>query len=257
MSKYDLFFEPPLMNAAGTLGFAPDTHGPVDLDRLGAFVTNPISLQPRSAAAGRRYLPHAGGFLLHTGHPNAGLKTVLHQNAARWARSPIPVIVHLLCQEADEVRRMMAYLEGVEGVMGVELGLPPQADPALILALAQAAQGELPVIACLPLERALDLAPALTEADAVTAISLATPRGALPLPEGGSLSGRLYGPAVFPLALSVTQALHHSALPLIAAGGVYQKTHMEALFEAGAMAVQIDTVLWRGGWEQVISPSKS
>ena len=43
----DLAIHPPFMNAAGCLGFAPNPRGPVDLGRLGAFVTNPVSLAPR------------------------------------------------------------------------------------------------------------------------------------------------------------------------------------------------------------------
>ena len=71
--KYELPFRSPFLNAAGSLGFAPDPHSPLDLSRLGAFITNPVSSQPRTPASGPRYLPFSGGFLLHTGHPNPGL----------------------------------------------------------------------------------------------------------------------------------------------------------------------------------------
>ena len=49
MSKRDLYFRKPLMNAAGTLGFSPDPRASVAWEDLGAFVTNPISLRPRLA----------------------------------------------------------------------------------------------------------------------------------------------------------------------------------------------------------------
>ncbi|MBL8100878.1 MAG: hypothetical protein JNK81_16970, partial [Anaerolineales bacterium] len=48
--KRDLFFSKPLINSAGMLGFAPDFRSLGDfgsLNKLGAFVTNPISLRPR------------------------------------------------------------------------------------------------------------------------------------------------------------------------------------------------------------------
>ncbi len=45
MPKVDLSLEPALMNAAGTLGFAADLRQAASLERLGAFVTNPISLE--------------------------------------------------------------------------------------------------------------------------------------------------------------------------------------------------------------------
>ena len=81
MPKFDLAFDPPLMNAAGSLGFAPDRRGPIALEQLGAFVTNPVSLRPRTPAQGARLLPFPGGFLLHSGHPNPGFNRVVRRCA--------------------------------------------------------------------------------------------------------------------------------------------------------------------------------
>ncbi len=47
--KRDLYFSKPLMNAAGSLGFAPDSRAGISLDEFGAFVTNPFSLRPAQA----------------------------------------------------------------------------------------------------------------------------------------------------------------------------------------------------------------
>ena len=77
MFKQDLTFRTPLMNAAGMLGFIPNPRAPLDLGWLGAFVTNPVSLSPRQPAENRVMLPFAGGFLLHTGLPNPGLRVVI------------------------------------------------------------------------------------------------------------------------------------------------------------------------------------
>ncbi len=90
MPKYDLDISPPLMNAAGSLGFVPEPNGPVNLKQLGAFITNPISFQARTPARTRTSLPYAGGFLLHSGYPNPGLRAAVRRYAARWARSSLP-----------------------------------------------------------------------------------------------------------------------------------------------------------------------
>ena len=250
--KYELPFRSPLLNAAGSLGFAPDPHTSLDLSRLGAFVTNPVSSQPRRPAGGPRFLPFPGGFLLHTGHPNPGLSAVIRRCGERWGRAGLPVIVHLLAQSANELSSMLRRLEAIEGVAGIELGLPPDMETRATCALAQAAVGELPVIVRLPMERAAELAPALAaQANQTTlaAVSLAPPRGVLPDPDGILVTGRLYGPAIFPLALAALTAVLPTGLPVIGGGGVYTSQQAQAMLAAGAIAVQMDTILWRGGME--------
>jgi dihydroorotate dehydrogenase (NAD+) catalytic subunit len=251
MPKYDLIFGSPLMNAAGSLGFAPDPRGPVDLTHLGAFVTNPLSRRGRTPAHGRRLLQYPGGFLLHTGYPNPGLSKALRRYASHWARSNLPVLVHLLGEDPDELAEMVKRLETVAGVAGIELGLPPGCEIPGALALVAAANGELPVIVRLPLERAVELGQALAALPgaSVSALSLGAPRGALPGPGGALLTGRLYGPAVFPLALLTVQSLANTGLPIIGAGGVYRAEQAAAMLSAGAIAVQLDAVLWSRGIE--------
>src|SRR4030043_761294 len=101
MSKHDLAIDPPLMNAAGSLGFSPDLYSPMDWSRMGAFVTNPISLMPRTPARGKRFIAYPGGFLLHTGFPNPGLSHVLRRYAAQWSRSTIQGMVHPLAPSPE------------------------------------------------------------------------------------------------------------------------------------------------------------
>ncbi len=248
MSKHDLPFTGTLLNAAGSLGFYPDPRGPVDLALLGGFFTNPVSRGRRTPARGPRLLGFPGGNLIHTGLPNPGLSAILRLYAARWARSSLSIVVHLLAEELSGLAGMVQRLEEVEGVMGIEVGLRPDIDADAAHQITLAALGELCVIVRLPLERAVELAPVVIEAGA-DAVSLAAPRGALPGPEGEVATGRLYGPAVFPQALAVALAVAQLEVPVIGGGGVYKQEDVEAMLAAGAMAVQVDTVLWRGGIE--------
>ncbi len=210
---------------------------------LGAFVTNPISLSPRTPSQGTRCLPFAGGFLLHTGYPNPGLKAVLRQYAAAWSRSPLPVIVHILAQSPQENAQMARQVETLDNVIAIELGLAPGVSPAEARALTQAVCGETSVIVRMPFELALELAPGVIEAGAA-AVSLGAPRGALPGPDGKIVEGRLFGPAVFPLALQRLRSLAGRGLPVIGAGGLVSPAQAQAMLEAGATALQYDSVLW-------------
>ena len=250
MPKFDLSLQIPLVNAAGSLGFVPDPYGRVDLKALGAFITNPVSLRPRAPAKEKRFIAFSGGFLLHTGFPNPGLKAVIRRCAAPWARSPVPVWLHLIAHQPAEVFEMVQRLERVEGVMGVEVGLPPGVDAETALEFARAAGGELPALLRLPFESARELAGPLAAASAETglaAVSLAPPRGLLFDSLGNPIQGRLYGPGIFPLALAAVQFLVKTGLPVIGAGGVYRPSDIEAMLSAGAAAVQLDSMLWRSG----------
>jgi dihydroorotate dehydrogenase (NAD+) catalytic subunit len=248
MPKSELMLNAPIMNAAGFLGFAPDLHGATDLAQMGAFITHPISLSARSPARAPRFLNFPGGFLLHTGYPNPGLSSAMRRYAGRWSRSPLPVLVHLLAQKAGEIAEMVRRLEHLEGVAGFEIGLPADADAGQVRDFGRAAAGELPVLMRLPADHAARLAEGCERAT-IAAVSLAPRRGALPLPEGGTMQGRLYGPALFPQALAAVQALARSGIPVIGAGGIYTPDQAEAMLQAGAEAVQLDAVLWRGGWQ--------
>lgn len=245
MAKHDLAFNPPIMNAAGSLGFAPDLHNEVDWSRLGAFVTNPISLSGRTPAHGVRYVPYPGGFLLHTGYPNPGLSSVLRHHARHWQHSPVPIIIHLLARSVEELSGMVRRLENVEGVSGLEVGLTSDASAEMVAAYTQAARGELPVIMQLPLEHSLELAAKAIQAGAA-AISLAPPRGMLPAEGEKIIQGRLYGPAILPMALRVVRELKQQGIPTIGAGGIYTQAGLSSMLAAGAIAVLLDTVLWRG-----------
>jgi dihydroorotate dehydrogenase len=46
--------------------------------------------------------------------------------------------------------------------------------------------------------------------------------------------------------MAAVQAARRIGIPLIAGAGIYRRQDAQALRDAGAWAVQLDTVLWRG-----------
>jgi dihydroorotate dehydrogenase (NAD+) catalytic subunit len=187
--------------------------------------------------------------LLHTGHINPGFSKALKRFSKRWERAPLPVIVHLLAGRPDEMHKMIVKLETFENVIGVEVGFPADVTAAEAAEVLSGALGELTLVARVGLPQAAVLAPELVHAGA-SAVSLGPPRGALTGESEGLFSGRLYGPAVFPQTLHTTGELARLGVPVLAGGGVYSPADVEALLAAGALAVQVDTALWRGDWLQ-------
>lgn len=228
--------------ASGCWGFADEYAGLVDFAQLGAFITNPLTYAPRQPAAARAALPFPGGVLLHTGLPNPGLRSAVQTYAAKWARMPCPVIVHLALNSGAEVTQCLALLEQLENVAALELGFRADEHAHTISELVRAAcAGMLPVLAALPFERAAECAPIAARAGVQVLSVSAPPRGTLP----GPVSGRLYGHGVFPGALHNLQAVQAlTDLPLLAGGGVHTPQQAQALLAAGAAAVQLDSVVW-------------
>jgi len=266
MSKRDFYLTRPLMNAAGSLGFAPDHSQRASevFGGFGAFVTNPISLRPRRPAAKPALIEFPGGFLLHSGLPNPGLEGALKKHAAKWARADLPVIVHLMADRPEETAHMVRRLEGLESVMAAELGFAPQLADEIILVALEMSLGELPLIVSLSFEQALRLG-AQAVAMGAAAVSLGAPRGLLPpsgdrhalaeaendkggiaSEKGAVIAGRLFGPGLLPQALLTVRDAARAGIPIIGGCGVYSAADASAMLEVGALAVQLDSALWRG-----------
>lgn len=242
--KRDLYFSKPLMNAAGSLGFFPNLRDFENLgDLLGAFVTNPFSLRPRLPTSQPAVVEYPGGFLLHTGLPNPGLSAGIRKYASKWDKSDIPVIVHLMADRPEETRSMVRMLEDVENVMAVELGFAPLLADDIILLTLEMCLGELPLVFSLPVEQVLSLGPRLVQAGA-EAISLSAPRGSQVSGQKSVVSGRLYGPSLFPQTLDTVNNAAKLGIPVIGAGGVWTRENADAMLSFGALAVQVDAALW-------------
>jgi dihydroorotate dehydrogenase len=242
ISKKELNLGKPLMNAAGTLGVTPDLRAPVPWDELGAFISNPISLRPRRATRAPAMIDYPGGFLLHTGLPNPGLEAILNQVAKRWQEAPIQIIPHLMADRPEETQSMVRVLEGANNVSAVELGFAPLLADDIILLSIDMSRGELPLIVNLPAEQVLRMGAKAVEHGAA-AVSVAAPRGALTR-DGQMISGRLFGPSLFPLAMEAVRSGAKAGIPIIGAGGVASHEQAQAMIEAGAIGAQMDFALW-------------
>ena len=242
--KQDLVLEKPFVNAPGFLGFYPNPSLMPFLPHLGAFITNSISLRPRQPAKNRNYITFPGGFLLHTGLHNPGIHRAVARFRKRWAHASLPVIVHLLVEDPASLAGMVRKLEGLENIIAVELGLPPGCEAGMLQEIVSAAAGELPTVVCLAPEQVPTLLETLVNLHPA-AVHLVSPRGSLPTSDGDLVTGRLYGPTIFPLMLHAVQKLLEVELRVIADGGVTTRRQADALLGAGVMAVGLGSVLWQ------------
>lgn len=246
--KIGLTLNSPLI-AGGVLGFADEYAGLIDFNKLGAFVTNPLTLRARTSAEHQQVIPFAGGVLLHTGLPNPGLSAALRDYERKWARLGCPVIVGLAATTPEELSACVGKLEPIDSVAGIEIGFREDevlADAELMLreALSRARQ---PVLASLPASRALAFA-RMAQKAGVQALTVTAPRrGSLQV--GGALvAGRLYGPSLLPQSLQIVQEVRKQTdLPIVGAGGLHSQADVAAMLAAGATAVRLDSAGWTSG----------
>ena len=244
--KQGLALAGPVMNAAGILGFASEYRGVVDFSALGAFVTNPLTLNPRTPAHAPNAVELPNGLLIHTGLPNPGVRRALKRYDADWRRLGVPVIVHLAATTAVEVALAVEYLERAHSLSGLELGLRDDVSMSETSRLVRAGLGSLPVLVRLPVARAAALAPAAVQAGANALVIAAPPRLTM-THNNRAVTGRHYGPDTFAPALAALEAVAalDLGLPLIGAGGIFSVENARTMLAAGALAVQVEAVVWR------------
>ena len=240
----------PVMTAAGCFGFGTEYARLVQVEMLGAVVVGPVTARPRRGVEPPRVVSSlcvGRGILVHTGLANAGIAAVMRRNVRVWDRWPAPVIVHVAGTSSDEVRSCCARLSRSEAVAGIELGLPDTDDVDHITTLVGAARvsSDQPLLVRLPLATACALGEAAVASGADALTVGAPPRGTMWGNADRSITGRLYGPFVLPLALHALQEVSAVvSVPLVACGGIYSTDDAKAFLRAGAVAVQIGGALW-------------
>jgi dihydroorotate dehydrogenase (NAD+) catalytic subunit len=232
--KRSLTLSSPLILASGSL----------DGTLVGAVVTFPLTQAPRSAGPAPRVVEIPGGFMLRTGGANPGLAHVLREDARAWAASPCPVIVAFATQAEQHWPEMAARLERVPGVAGIELLFNPIMNAAGALRALRAAT-DLPILAKLDLDNASAVAAGCVAAGANTLVVARAPRG-MAVVQGRAWFGRLYSPAILPVALRAVAeiAALDLGVPLVACGGVHTAGDVRSCLAAGAVAVEVDSGAW-------------
>lgn len=247
-AKNSLIVESPVMNAAGSLGFGDEYRDLLDLSALGAFVTNPLTYTPWNPATGTRVVPLDGGVLLHTGLPNPGIGKVIEQQRGVWERFTMPVIAHIVVNTVDEVQKCVAMVEREPSIAAVEFGLSDEITPAETEWYLRAAidRMEKPMLARIPFGASPDLYDAAIDAGANALVVCAPPRGTARDQAGRLVAGRIYGPLIKPVILRMVGQLarRYTKIPIIGAGGIHTPQDARDYIEAGAVAVQVDSVTW-------------
>jgi dihydroorotate dehydrogenase (NAD+) catalytic subunit len=236
----------PVMIASGFAGYGDAWQRLLDLAAFGALVTQPITLRPQRGRPQPRLAEIEGGLILNTGLQNPGVKKVLSGYSRMWGRLPTQVIAHLPAAPPDELQRTARALAGNAPLAALELDIPPHPHPYDVAdwVAAVLAGSELPLLARLPFNAAPETIEAAVAAGAAGLVVSAPAAAASATGRDELLTGGLYGTAAYPLALAQVQAIAKNfETPLVAAGGIHTVAEARALLQAGAAAVQLDSLL--------------
>lgn len=205
---------------------------------LGAIVTSTAVLHaPASGKA--RFVGVPAGIVFER-LPVMRLRTLLQNEAKRWARLPLPVLLNLQ-GTADELAEMVALLESFDMLAGLVLTV--HVEQAHIAVTAVRDQTALPVLVMLP-AGAAELATECVAAGADALIVQAYPEVSA-VAGDEVFEGRLVGPTLAPHTLyALRKVAAQVEVPLLAFGGVADERIAGECLEAGAAGILVDGALY-------------
>jgi dihydroorotate dehydrogenase (NAD+) catalytic subunit len=257
--------EHPVLNASGTLdALAADAAGvPVHRD-LAALVTKTITPHPREGNPAPRLAESPSGLLNSIGLANPGVDAFVASLPELVALGR-PLVVSVGGFSVDDYVRLTEALSGAGGIVALELNIScPNvetgcssigSDPMETAAVVGACRA----VSSLPLwvklsPNVADIAligTAAEEAGADALVCVNTLRGMAIEPWSGrpllgAGTGGLSGPALKPVALAaVWTCAAACAIPILGVGGVLSGRDALDLLDAGAVAVEVGTGLFR------------
>ena len=252
----------PVIAASGTFGYGIEFEEIVSLERIGAFVTKGISLEPRKGHAAPRILQTAAGMLNAIGLQNIGVEEFVAKKLPPLSRySKCKVIVNVFGYTVSEYVGVIQRLNAADGIAAYELnvscpnvhagGMAFGADAGSLEYLVKEARGVTtrPLLVKLsPNVTSIANMASVAERAGADGVSLVNTFLAMSIdaetrkPGLTNTTGGLSGPAIKPIALRmVYETARAVKIPIIGMGGIVTPEDAVEFMLAGAIAVQVGT----------------
>ncbi len=251
----------PVITASGTFGYGKEFSQYVDLEKIGAFVTKGLSLNPRAGNATPRIVETPGGMLNAIGLQNVGIDTFIREKVPFFRTVSTPAIVNFFGSTPEEYAELARRLDEIPEVAAFEVNIScPNVKQGGIVFGTNPVSAAQVTAACRAVTKKtliVKLSPNVTDivemalacegagADALSVINTLTGM-AIDLerrrPVLANITGGLSGPAIKPVALRmVWQVANAVRIPVIGIGGIMSATDALEFMLAGATAVQVGT----------------
>jgi len=252
----------PVIAASGTFGYGIEFEEIVNLERLGAFVTKGISLEPMTGHKPPRMIHTAAGMINAIGLQNVGVEEFIQKKLPELKRYPrANVIVNVFGCTVGEYVAVVERLNQAEGLAAYELnvscpnvhagGMAFGSDPSSLEYLVSRVK----TVSARPL--IVKLSPNVTSIAHMAQIAAGAGADAVSLvntflamsidvetrrPRLANITGGLSGPAIKPIAVRmVYEAARAVQIPIIGMGGIVTPEDAVEFLLAGATAVQVGT----------------
>ncbi|MGK2955661.1 MAG: dihydroorotate dehydrogenase [Solirubrobacterales bacterium] len=258
----------PVLNGSGTYDAlaAKRAFGKAVIDDFpfAAFVSKTITRHPRAGNPPYRLWETPSGMINSIGLPNPGLEDFVAGDLLELVKLPVPLIVSVMADSAEEFTELVEAVAAVDGVAGIELnvscpnvhsGLIVGEQPTETLGLMKALRPltELPMIIKLTpnVANPHEVAVAAEEggADAISLINTIKATAIHPRENRswlGAGGGGLSGPAVRPVALAQVRAVSQAVrIPVVGMGGIDDGESAVEFIVAGAKVVAVGTENFR------------
>ncbi|MBI9019013.1 MAG: dihydroorotate dehydrogenase [Phycisphaerae bacterium] len=256
----------PIMTASGTCGYAFELRDFVDMDRLGAYITKSITLEPRMGNKPQRTYEVASGMMNAIGLANVGLDKFIEEKIPLLEKMNVPVIVNVAGKEVPEYVKVAKEVSAQDCVAGLELnvscpnvkegGISFGTDPKLIQELVGSVRQACPdtflIVKLTPNVTDITV-PARAAIDAgANALSLINTFMGLAIdaekrkPILANRTGGVSGPAVKPMALHMVNRVYNevakdAGIPILGMGGITNATDAIEFILAGATGISVGT----------------
>ena len=238
----------PVMLAAGSIGYGEARHRELEMGRFGGVVVGPFTRRSRGGGPPPRLAETLGGLIRRAGLQNRGVSAAVRRHGRLWPRMGCPVIAQVADSEFQEAAETVGRLSVVDGIAGFELLCQPETSDREIGRLLEVLllETDLPVLVKLPLAQGAALAPVAIESGAAGVVVGSPPIGAGMRAGRQSVNGEMFGPGVFPMMLAALLEVKALGLTgsLIACGGVHSQQQARDCLQAGADALQLDSLVW-------------
>ncbi|MGH9604432.1 MAG: dihydroorotate dehydrogenase [Terracidiphilus sp.] len=252
----------PVIAASGTFGYGIEFEEIVALERIGAFVTKGISLEPMSGHPAPRIVQTAAGMLNAIGLQNVGVEDFVTRKLPALKRYPrAQVIVNVFGSTVREYVSVVERLNEAEGIAAYELNVScPNVHAGGMVFGTDAGSLEHLVGRSKSVSRRpliVKLSPNVTSIVQMAHIAADSGADALSLtntflglaidtetrrPRLSNITGGLSGPAIKPIALRmVNETARAVKVPILGMGGIVTPEDAVEFLLAGATAVQVGT----------------